>query len=163
MTITLRTFRGGAHKTAFLFPLFRCQARAALRTSGSIFAQRINKPEKNARLLTSMHEIISKFRTSANHTIRFYFEKTCFEPWESQGSFPGGPKVGFSREWPIRFFQGGQQWLNLILLTPKLREKYFKRLMAKYQISKSSVALAPLHTPFPTPMPRMNCQMSNGL
>ena len=56
------------------------------------------------------------------------------------------------------FFQGGgQQWWNFILPTPKLREKHFytERLLAKYQISKSSGAKS-LH---PTPMEMISSEI----
>jgi len=125
VTITLRTFRGGAHKTAFLFPLFRCQARAALRTSGSIFAQRINKPEKNARLLTSMHEIISKFRTSANHTIRFYFEKNLLRAMGVARIFSRGAKSGFFQGVADKIFPGGPTVVKFNFTDSKTKRKVF--------------------------------------
>jgi len=59
--------------------------------------------------------------------------------------FSRGETVDFLRHAKRIFSGGGQQWQNLILLTPKLREKRFstKKLLADYQISKSRQSITP--------------------
>ena len=62
-----------------------------------------------------------------------------------------GQKFGGSQRQGVVILPGGrQQWWNFILPTTKLREKHFstKKLIVKYQISKSWGSLGPLRRPW---------------
>jgi len=89
--------------------------------------------EKNKILKTLKSNI---FTSSWGEQGRSKFPREALFPWPMgvERIVSRGAIVDFSRVWPKVFSKEGQQWLNLVLLSPKLIEKHVctKGITVKY-------------------------------